>query len=153
MKMQFGWFITHFIYESHNAAMTLKWKSISVNPFWFELWNRFASIVDNHGVVADSSFTVFKNHLNGSSLTGDLTRVHFHSLNNSITHRSAVDLFWQVRIPWFHINKKKTCPEVYVPHFTVKKHFVFGSSQPEQSQKGCPAHLCWLTCITKTPPP
>ena len=33
MKMQFGWFITHFICESHNKAMTLKWKSISVNPF------------------------------------------------------------------------------------------------------------------------
>ena len=26
-------FITHFICESHNAAMTLKWKSISANAF------------------------------------------------------------------------------------------------------------------------
>ena len=33
MKMQFGWFITQFIYESNKAAMILKWKSLSTNAF------------------------------------------------------------------------------------------------------------------------
>ena len=33
MQMQIGWVITHFIYESNNAATFLKWKSISANAF------------------------------------------------------------------------------------------------------------------------
>ena len=49
--------------------------------------NNCTKLCVNPTVVANS----FKGHLNDTSLTGDLMRVHFHSLNNSITHGSAVD--------------------------------------------------------------
>ena len=33
IKMQIGWLITNFIYESNNAATFLKLKNISANAF------------------------------------------------------------------------------------------------------------------------
>ena len=97
-------------------------------------------------------FQCFKSHLNDTSLTGDLTRVHFHSLNNSITHRSAVDVPFIVAsedsiiqhqeklIPWFMISISRSKNILRPARLNLNK------------AKRCPAHLGWLTCITRTPP-
>ena len=114
--MQFGWFITHFIYESKNAAIFWKWKSISVNPFSFKLWNRFTSIGNNM-----KAFHKCLTHGGGLELTVEGTLDSwpvclFVSLSVDfcvLFHPSLVPSCWVLpRRYWWRKARKMTRPSI-----------------------------------------
>ena len=71
-------------------------------------------------------FNSFKSHLNDTILHGDLTHIHFHSLNNSIIHRCAID------VPFILADEDSM---IQHQHIMVEKHFASSSSQLEQSRR------------------